>query len=903
MKNVLKIALLVVFLHASAYAQTFQMQSVSDAPLRTNQVCTDWQTTNLGSSVSTTVAHWTWYGPGCGEGVIRGLWRFDLNPATDHTMLYDNRAFLHMFFPTGSSEVHQYTGSATNNQFYVQRVTQNWNESTVTWNTAPTVTTAGQILVPSCTPNPSTADYIINISGLAYEWICNSQPNNGVMLRMVTENELYRRVSFTNREWSVAARRPYMRLEYAKITASAPDTVCSGQAFTINCSLTNANTPSQYSYIWTHLNSGTTYSTQNVNTPQNIAGMNTYVVHASNPWCQTATDTVRVFISTGSASLSASPTTICQGQSTTLTASGSSAYSWSHGLGTGSSKVVTPSTSTTYTVTGTNAQGCTGTSSITINVNANPAVTISPSSPSICAGSSTTITGSGATTYNWSNSLGTNASQNVSPGTTTTYTVTGTTSGCTGTANVTVTVNSNPTITISPSSPSICAGSSTTISASGATSYNWSNSLGTNASQNVSPSSTTTYTVTGTTGSCTGTASVTVTVNSNPVVSITPTTSDICQGDNVVVSASGATSYNWSHSLGTSSSQTLSPSSTTTYTVTGTTGACTGSASTTVTVHSVPAVTITPSSSTICSGESILLTAGGADTYDWGLLTGPSQTVSPTTTTTYTVTGTSGICSGSASATVTVTSSLSAVISSAGPFCANDNSVQLVAADGGGVWSGSGITNPTSGMFDPTTAGAGTHTITYAITGACGDTATTEILVYDIPIITPTYSNESCTGASDGQISLSVSGGNPPYSYTWQPTGSGNASIDLPHGTYSIFVTDANGCSTVSDITLNDPLIPCEVIIPHIFIPNVFSPNGDGQNDVLYVRGDGIEFFEFLVFNRWGQKVFETTNQLLGWNGTFHGKPLEPGVYVYMLKATMINGETIQKSGDITIVW
>jgi len=831
MKNVLKIALLGVFLHVSASAQTFQMQSVADAPLRTNQVCTDWQTTNQGSTVSTTVAHWTWYGPGCGEGVIRGLWRFDTNPATDHTMLYDNRAFLHMFFPTGSGEVHQYTGSATNNQFYVQRVTQNWNESTVTWNTAPTTTTTGQILVPSSSPNPSTEDYIINISGIAYEWICNSQPNNGVMLRMVTENELYRRVSFTNREWSVAARRPYMRLEYAKITASAPDTVCSGQSFTINCGLANAATPSQYTYLWTHLNSGTTYTTQNVNNPQNVAGLNTYVVQVNNPWCQTARDTVRVFISSGSATLSASTTTICQGQSTTLTASGSTSYSWSHGLGTGSSKVVSPSTTTTYTVTGTNAQGCTGTSSITI------------------------------------------------------------------------TVNSNPAITISPTSPSICAGSSTTISASGATTYNWSHSLGTNASQNVSPSSTTTYTVTGTTGSCTGTTSVTVTVNSNPVVNINPSTSDICQGDNVVVSASGATSYNWSHSLGTSSSQTLSPTSTTTYTVTGTTGACTGSASTTVTVHSVPTVTITPSSSTICSGEAILLTAGGADSYDWGTLTGPTITVSPTTSTTYTVTGTSGICSGSASATVTVTSSLSAAINSAGPFCANGNSLLLIAADGGGLWSGAGITNPTTGMFDPTSAGAGTHTITYAIAGACGDTATTQILVFDIPVIDPSYSNESCTGASDGQISLHVSGGNPPYSYSWQPIGSGNASINLPEGTYSILVTDANGCDAQSEITLNDPLVPCEVIIPHIFIPNVFSPNGDGQNDVLYVRGDGIEFLEFIVYNRWGQKVFETTNQLLGWNGTFHGKPLEPGVYVYLLKATMINGETIQKSGDITIVW
>lgn len=85
-------------------------------------------------------------------------------------------------------------------------------------------------------------------------------------------------------------------------------------------------------------------------------------------------------------------------------------------------------------------------------------------------------------------------------------------------------------------------------------------------------------------------------------------------------------------------------------------------------------------------------------------------------------------------------------------------------------------------------------------------------------------------------------------------------------------------------------------------VPQIFSPNGDGLNDFLYVLGSEIDEVEFIVYNRWGEKVFETTDVNIGWDGNFRGKKAQPGVYVYYLKAGLNTSETITQSGDITLV-
>ncbi len=85
-------------------------------------------------------------------------------------------------------------------------------------------------------------------------------------------------------------------------------------------------------------------------------------------------------------------------------------------------------------------------------------------------------------------------------------------------------------------------------------------------------------------------------------------------------------------------------------------------------------------------------------------------------------------------------------------------------------------------------------------------------------------------------------------------------------------------------------------------VPQIFSPNGDGLNDILYVLGAEVEELTFIVYNRWGEKVFETKDVNIGWDGTFRSKKAQPGVYVYYLNAELSTNETLTQSGDITLV-
>lgn len=91
-------------------------------------------------------------------------------------------------------------------------------------------------------------------------------------------------------------------------------------------------------------------------------------------------------------------------------------------------------------------------------------------------------------------------------------------------------------------------------------------------------------------------------------------------------------------------------------------------------------------------------------------------------------------------------------------------------------------------------------------------------------------------------------------------------------------------------------------IYPVIDVPTGFSPNGDGVNDILYVRGAGVERMNFKVFNRWGELLFETNSMDIGWDGTYKGNPQEMEAYAWTLSATFIDGSTANKSGNVTLL-
>lgn len=285
-----------IFLSLSVAGQAINAPCVADAPIRINSVCADWQTTNYGLQNAFQAMEWTWVANGCGQGTIRSLLRFDLNIPLDNQQLYDNRARLFLLYPTGSTETQRFAGAATDNRFFVERITQDWDELTATWNNQPAATAMGTILVPSSIINNSTEDYIIDVSAFALDWICNGVPNQGLRLRLQTEGQTFRRVNFASREFPDPSRHPFIELQYARIDPAAPAEVCSGESFALLSNLSNAADPAGYQFTWRHEESGTTWDTPNVPDPTVVVGNNTYILTVSNPWCQTASATVNVLV-------------------------------------------------------------------------------------------------------------------------------------------------------------------------------------------------------------------------------------------------------------------------------------------------------------------------------------------------------------------------------------------------------------------------------------------------------------------------------------------------------------------------------------------------------------------------------------------------------------------------------
>jgi len=115
-----------------------------------------------------------------------------------------------------------------------------------------------------------------------------------------------------------------------------------------------------------------------------------------------------------------------------------------------------------------------------------------------------------------------------------------------------------------------------------------------------------------------------------------------------------------------------------------------------------------------------------------------------------------------------------------------------------------------------------------------------------------------------------------------------------------VTITSAEGCTDSACVTVIVDL-KCG-FEGELFVANGFSPNGDGQNDLLYVRGLGITELYWAIYDRWGEKVFETTNIKQGWDGTFKGKNLDPAVFVYYLEATCITGDIVKQKGNVAII-
>lgn len=155
-------------------------------------------------------------------------------------------------------------------------------------------------------------------------------------------------------------------------------------------------------------------------------------------------------------------------------------------------------------------------------------------------------------------------------------------------------------------------------------------------------------------------------------------------------------------------------------------------------------------------------------------------------------------------------------------------------------------------------------------------------------------------------VQLNASPVNAGYNYSWTPNlGLSNANIHNPTAfiemtsTYNVTVSDGD-CVQQDSVTVRVVDFICGR--PTVYVPNAFTPNLDQANDWLYVRGNFITELNFKVFDRWGELVFETNDQSMGWNGYYKGKKVDPAVFVYYLRTVCEGGEIYFEEGNITVL-
>ena len=535
------------------------------------------------------------------------------------------------------------------------------------------------------------------------------------------------------------------------------------------------------SYTWSPSVSLSASTGSNVTATPTIT--TTYTVIAAIGTCtNSAVTTLSV---SAPPSLTITPSSsICVGSSATLIVSGSTNYTWSPGSSLSSVSLATvvasPTVTTNYLVIG-GIGTCTSSITSTLSVVSGPTIVITPSVSGVCLGSSTNLVASGAITFTWNaaSSLNTTIGASViaTPTTATSYTVVGSIGTCTSSAVASVSISPNPTLSVSASSLTICSGNTSSLSVTGASTYTWSPALTLSSSSGslviASPIATTNYSVVGQNAfGCLSSSVITITVDLVPTVIITPATSTICIGTSKTLTASGATTYLWnaSPSLNTLIGAVViaTPTITENYTVTGTSGVCSKTATATVTVVSPLLITATASPTTICSSQSSTLTALGGVTYTWipSVSIGSIKVVSPIVTTDYTVTSTDALgCISSTSVSVNVITTPTLVLTaSSATICEGTTTTLQANGASNYLWSPSGsLSSATLSLVVASPIVSTLYTV-IGNNGTCTDAKNIQVTV--IPKIVPNIiANDTsvCLGKS---IKLMATGGN---TYLWSP--------------------------------------------------------------------------------------------------------------------------------------
>ncbi len=715
--------------------------------------------------------------------------------------------------------------------------------------------------------------------------------------------------------------------------AASSSTVCPGQTTTLTAT-------GAVNYTWSP---GSSLSTTSGSvTSASPLTQTTYTVVGDNGAGCTGTAQITISMGAGaSIGVSSTASAVCTGFTSTLSATGATSYTWTGTTFT--TAIVQPSISVgpgTYTVLGSTGAGCNSFSVVTINLAPPLNIQITQSSFTTCVANNfptafskpVTLNATGASIYSWSQCNPTymticiGPTVTVRPPTSTCYTVTGSTAVCSGSQAVCVTVIPQFTMQVTPQQPIICIGDSillkTTaigtlaalpIPASTPTSngYVWTEPANAPPPSLSNPLSGTVmaYPL----NSCTYTFEIydarqcvslprliTVTVLPKPITSIAiPTINNVPTNTVCFVGLSPGAPDN-------------------TLTLTG------NNQNVGLPFGVVPTYTwVSPYLQAPCNSQSILSPANNNSV----IVNAPCRL--PSLVTYSLISGYNGIPGCRRDDTVSVRAIdcrpvRNIFFETATPndtICSRTCVTFLNHTDtmAGGPqqykWQFAGGAPATSTLNNPTVCynlpGVFNVVLTVSNPYALADGGSTltayrlnYIKVVDIPNVTivPPGQQVSDTIIRFGEcLQLTASGAK---SYVWRENyfiSSLTAPVVTvcPQQTNLYIVRGYNSSQCASEDSINVIVVDdCG----EMFVPNAFSPNNDGANDVLYVRGHCLETLTFMVFNRWGQKVFETTDKTIGWDGTFNGDMMNSGVFVYRLEGKDYEGKGYSLKGNVTLI-
>jgi hypothetical protein len=594
------------------------------------------------------------------------------------------------------------------------------------------------------------------------------------------------------------------------LTTAGTNVLCNG-ATTGAVNLTPTGGTGAYTYLWS--NSATSQDLSSV-----AAG--TYSVTVTDANSCTATTSATLTQPTAITLSSTTTSVTCGGTNgaINLTVSGGTSgytYLWSNSATT---QDLTGLSAGTYSVTVTDANNCTATTSVNVSSSSSLSVTTTVTNV-LCNGALTgavNATVSGGTspyTYSWSNSSTSEDLTNVAAGT---YTLT-VTDATSCTAIVSATVTQPSAISLSATATNILCNGNTNgaidLTVSGGTAgytYVWSNS---STSQDLTNLGTGTYSVTVTdANACTASTSATITQPSALTASAT-SVNVLCNGGttgSVNLTASGGTgalTYAWSNS---STSEDLSNVAAGTYSVTVTdANNCTATAS--ATVSQPTAISASASSvNALCNGGttgSVNLTASGgtgALTYAWSN-SSTSEDLSSIGAGTYSVTITdANNCTATAFATVSQPTAISITSSVTSVSCGGTNgAIDLSVTGGTGaytyLWSNSATSQDLSSLA------AGTYSVTVTDANNCTATSSVNISSSSTMSLSTTVTNIGCNGNTTGAVNLTVTGGTAGYTFSWSNSATSEDLSNLAAGTYTVTVTDASSCTSITTVTITEP--------------------------------------------------------------------------------------------------